>query len=256
MSHRAEIGQRIKKLRNEYNFSQTHVANILFISQAAYSLIENSQNGIVVDHIIKLSKLYDISTDYILKGEDNFIKVDRSNGFLPLIRAHHHSEFVKDLSDDFFSDLEDWFRVPGFTPAEEHRLFEVNSNNMTPTILSGDILVCQNHKKIDEIIDGTAVIVVTGDQIYMRRFKRSVETGFFFLENDNDYPAQTSLKINIDEVRELMIIRGKISSGLVQFHEISGKSKINALEKDLEILKKELFSMNKKLTILSSKNDS
>ncbi|TRO65758.1 helix-turn-helix transcriptional regulator [Christiangramia sabulilitoris] len=250
------MGRRIKKMRNENNYSQTHVANILFISQAAYSLIENSQNGIVVDHIIKLSKLYDISTDYILKGDSNYIKVDSTNGFVPLIRAHRYSEFVNDLSDDFFPDLEDWFRVPGFDPVEEHKLFEVNSNNMTPTILSGDILVCQNHKKIDEILDGTAVFVVTGDQIYMRRFKRSSESGFFLLENDNDYPTETSAKINIDDVRELMIIRGKISSGLVQYHEISGKGKINALEKDLELLKKELFSMNKKLTILSSKNDS
>ncbi len=255
MSHRAEIGQRIKKLRNKNNFSQTHVANILFISQAAYSLIENSQNGIVVDHILKLSQLYDISTDFILKGENNFIKVERANGFVPLIRAHRQSEFIRDLSDDSFSDLEDWFRVPGFMPVEDHRLFEVNTNNLTPTILTGDILVCQNHQKFEEILDGTAVIVVTGDQIYMKRFKKSSEEGYLLLENDNEYTSETGSRIKIEEVRELMIIRGKISSGLVQYHEISGKGKINALEQDLELLKKELFSMNKKLTILSSKND-
>lgn len=255
MSHRAEIGQRIKKLRNKNNFSQTHVANILFISQAAYSLIENSQNGIVVDHIIKLSKLYDISTDFILKGENNYIKVERANGFVPLIRAHRQSEFIRDLSDDSFSDLEDWFRVPGFMPVEDHRLFEVNTNNLTPTILTGDILVCQNHQKFDEILDGTAVIVVTRKHIHMKRFKRSSEEGYFLLENDKEYQSETGLRIKIEEVRELMIIKGKISSGLVQYHEISGKGKINALEQDLELLKKELFSMNKKLTILSSKND-
>ncbi|QYA25672.1 helix-turn-helix domain-containing protein [Gramella sp. MT6] len=255
MSHRAEIGQRIKKLRNKNNFSQTHVANILFISQAAYSLIENSQNGIVVDHILKLSQLYDISTDFILKGENNYIKVERANGFVPLIRAHRQSEFIRDLSDDSFSDLEDWFRVPGFMPVEDHRLFEVSTNNLTPTILTGDILVCQNHQKFDEILDGTAVIVVTGDQIYMKRFKKSSEEGYLLLENDNEYTSETGSRIKIEEVRELMIIRGKISSGLVQYHEISGKGKINALEQDLELLKKELFSMNKKLTILSSKND-
>lgn len=256
MSHRAEIGQRIKKLRNKSNFSQTEVANILFISQAAYSLIENSQNGIVVDHIIKLSKLYDISTDFILKGESNYIKVERANGFVPLIRAHHHSEFIKDLSDDFFSDLEDWFRVPGFDPVEEHRLFEVNANNMTPTILTGDILVCQNHMKFDEILDGTAVIVITGNNILMKRFKKTSEDGYLILENDNDFPSEATARVKIEDVRQLMIIKGKISNGLVPFHEFSGGGKIDALEKDLEFLKKELFSMNKKLTILSSRNDS
>lgn len=256
MSHRADIGQRIKKLRNEKNFSQTHVASILFISQAAYSLIENSQNGIVVDHIIKLSELYDISTDFILKGENNYIKVGRENGFVPLIRAHHHSEFIKNPSDDFFADLDDWFRVPGFEPIDNHRLFEVNSNGMTPTILSGDILVCQNHQKFEEILDGTAVIVVTGDRIFLKRFKKPSDDGHFILEDDNNYQSENNSKIKKEDIKEIMIIRGKISSGLVSFHDVSGKGKIDTLEKDLELLKKELSNMNEKLTVLSSRKDS
>lgn len=256
MSHRAGIGQRIKKLRNEKNFSQTHVASILFISQAAYSLIENSQNGIVVDHIIKLSELYDISTDFILKGENNYIKVGRKNGFVPLIRAQHHSEFINNPSDDFFADIDDWYRVPGFEPIDSHRLFEVNSNDMTPTILSGDILICQNHKKFDEILDGTAVILVTGDQIFLKRFKKPSEDGYFIIENDGDYPSENNSRIKKTDVKEIMIVKGKISSGLVSFHDVSGKGKINALEKDLELLKNELSNMNEKLTILSSKKDS
>lgn len=256
MSHRADIGKRIKKLRNKNNFSQSHVASILFISQAAYSLIENSQNGIVVDHIIKLSELYNISTDFILKGEGNYIKVGRDTGFVPLIRAHNHLDFIEDFSDSFFADLEDWFRVPGFETSGDHSLFEVKRDNMSPTILTGDVLICQNHTRLEEILDGTAVIVVTKNDILMNRIKKSSEADYFILENDNGLSTETSAKIKPEEVQHLMIIKGKISSGLVPFHEISGKNKINVLEEDLEILKKELISMNKKLTNLSSRKDS
>lgn len=80
MKNRAEIGSRLKKLRQKHNFSQTHVASVLFISQAAYSLIENSQNGIVVDHIIKLSKLYNVTTDYILTGNKNLVNISGKLG--------------------------------------------------------------------------------------------------------------------------------------------------------------------------------
>lgn len=43
MENRLQIGDRIRALRQKNNFSQSYVAEKLFISQAAYSLIENSQ---------------------------------------------------------------------------------------------------------------------------------------------------------------------------------------------------------------------
>ncbi len=69
MNKRVEIGKRLKELRKSKKFSQQFVAENLYISQAAYSLIENSQNGIIVEHIISLSNLYEVTTDYILKGD-------------------------------------------------------------------------------------------------------------------------------------------------------------------------------------------
>jgi transcriptional regulator with XRE-family HTH domain len=71
MHKRIKIGSRLKELRKKYKFSQQYVAEQLFISQAAYSLIENSQNGIVAEHIVGLSNLYEVTTDYILKGINN-----------------------------------------------------------------------------------------------------------------------------------------------------------------------------------------
>lgn len=75
MHHRMAIGTRLKELRKKNKFSQQFVAENLFISQAAYSLIENSQNGIVSDHVIGLSKLYEVTTDFILKGDKMLIRV-------------------------------------------------------------------------------------------------------------------------------------------------------------------------------------
>ncbi|WP_373059197.1 helix-turn-helix domain-containing protein [Zunongwangia sp. H14] len=78
-----EISTRIKELRKKNGFSQNYVAKRLFISQAAYSLIENSQNGIGAEHILKLSKLYMVTTDYLLKGDKQLIKMSSENGFIP-----------------------------------------------------------------------------------------------------------------------------------------------------------------------------
>lgn len=57
---------RIRDLREDNNKSQKEVAKILGIQQNSYSQIENGINNLQIDHLIKLSILYNTSTDYIL----------------------------------------------------------------------------------------------------------------------------------------------------------------------------------------------
>lgn len=54
------IGQKIRKLRENRNFSQEYVAECLGISQTAYSKIENDQTKLTAERITKLSQLFNI----------------------------------------------------------------------------------------------------------------------------------------------------------------------------------------------------
>ncbi len=252
MNYRVEIGKRIKKLRLSNNFSQTHVAEILFISQAAYSLIENSQNGIVSEHIIKLSKLYNVSTDFILTGEKNYIKVGRNAGFVPLLRTNAHAGFLKEMDNEDFFDVKDWFRIPGFDPSKDQTLFEVEGESMTPTIFPGDVLICQLHHNVDKVLDGSAVVVITVDGIMVKRLRRDENEEYFLVENDNENHSET-VRIKKEDIKKLMMIRGKISGVLISQKEANRSDKMKNLEESINHLKKELYSMNKKLTSLTDK---
>lgn len=64
------IALRIKELRMSSRLSQQQVAKKLFITQAAYSLIETGRNMIAVDHVIRLSEFYQRTTDYLLLGKE------------------------------------------------------------------------------------------------------------------------------------------------------------------------------------------
>ncbi|WP_432264646.1 helix-turn-helix domain-containing protein [Autumnicola musiva] len=66
-----KIAQRIKKLRCQSRYSQQYVADKLFIGQAAYSLLENGQNCIALDHIIRLSRIYRKTTDFLILGKES-----------------------------------------------------------------------------------------------------------------------------------------------------------------------------------------
>ncbi|MDT0644901.1 LexA family transcriptional regulator [Zunongwangia sp. F363] len=246
-----EISNRIKELRKKHGFSQRYVAENLFISQAAYSLIENSQNGIVADHIIKLSGLYDVTTDFLLKGDKNLIRMSLSNGFVPFIKASAHAGFLKDYHMENWEDPYEWFRIPGFNPSQNQKLFEVEGDSMAPTVLPGDILICQTQKKLEKILDGSLILLVTEEAIIVKRLKLQPDPDYLLLESDNEEEVE-NIKISKNEIREVMMVRGKITGLLVPHHEIASKGKIRALEEALELLKKEVFKLNKKIAAMSN----
>lgn len=238
-----EIGNRLQELRKKNRFSQAFIADKLSISQAAYSLIENSLNCINTDHVKKLSDLYNVTTDFIIKGARRSTTISPSTGFVPFIKKAAHGGFVKNPSEKLFHEEIEWFKIPGFDPTEDHRLFEVEGNSMVPTVFSGDILICQKVENWDKILDGSIVIVVTYNSLQVKRIHR-IASGGFRLECDN--PADNEVfNLSEDKIQEIFMVRGKISNVLVPNHQMTSMGKVQNLEQRIEFLEKEIYSMNK-----------
>lgn len=58
--------QRIRDLREDRDLKQKDIADYLKCTQVCYSYYENGLRDIPTDVLIRLSKLYGVSTDYIL----------------------------------------------------------------------------------------------------------------------------------------------------------------------------------------------
>lgn len=72
------ICQRLKNLRDGKNLTQGNVAAYLGIPQQRYSRYENGKSELPSRHLESLSKLYGVSSDYILGisvGENDLISV-------------------------------------------------------------------------------------------------------------------------------------------------------------------------------------
>ena len=63
--------RRIRDLREDNNCTQKELSKILNCSQQVYSNYELGQRDIPTDILIKLSKYYNVSVDYILGLSDN-----------------------------------------------------------------------------------------------------------------------------------------------------------------------------------------
>ena len=63
--------KRIRDLREDKDLTQKQVSTYLNCSQQVYSNYELGQRDIPTDVLIKLSKFYNVSVDYILSVTDN-----------------------------------------------------------------------------------------------------------------------------------------------------------------------------------------
>lgn len=61
---------RIRDLREDHDWNQTTVAEMLHMSQTGYSKYETGENDIPTQILIKLARIYNTSVDYLL-GETN-----------------------------------------------------------------------------------------------------------------------------------------------------------------------------------------
>lgn len=63
--------KRIRDLREDSDLTQKKLAEILGMSQTGYSKYETGENDVPTGILIKLSRYYGVSIDYILGETDN-----------------------------------------------------------------------------------------------------------------------------------------------------------------------------------------
>ena len=65
------MDSRIKDLREDNDLTQSQVAQAIGITQRKYSYIETGTQQLTDEILVKLSKFYNVSTDYILRLTDD-----------------------------------------------------------------------------------------------------------------------------------------------------------------------------------------
>lgn len=57
---------RLRELREDNDYTQQKIADMLYINRRTYSAYETGVNNLPVEILVKLAKIYNTSTDYIL----------------------------------------------------------------------------------------------------------------------------------------------------------------------------------------------
>lgn len=220
MDNRKEISLRLKKLRKTHNFSQLYVAENLFVSQAAYSHMESSVNAVTAEHILQLSNLYNVTTDYLLTGNKKIINMNPENGFLPLINAKAHAGFLKKARKGKVMEDFEYYKIPGYNPTKDSVLIEIEGKSMQPTILSGDVLICQTKNNLEYVMDGSIAILVTKGELLTTRLFKHEDNNYLWMESGNPDEADKK-EIKKSKIIQLLLVLGKVSNVLISNKENS-----------------------------------
>lgn len=111
----AQIGNKIRRLRENKGFSQEDMAEKLQISRSAYSRIESGETNSWVNHIEKLCKELDMKVEDLLINSDNNINNNQDNASAVQantqqdthITINHLSEKVIELYEERIAELKD-----------------------------------------------------------------------------------------------------------------------------------------------------
>lgn len=68
------LSKRLKELRIENNYSQYEIANLIGIAQVTYSHYKLGRRSISIQNLVKIAKIYNVSTDYLLGISDDKLR--------------------------------------------------------------------------------------------------------------------------------------------------------------------------------------
>ncbi len=93
-----KIGERIKECREKANYTQTELANMLGINRANVGMWESYRNKPKLEDVVKLSNIFNVSTDYLL-GNEKLIKhqeeYDKYSEFFDIYKQLDFTEKAK-----------------------------------------------------------------------------------------------------------------------------------------------------------------
>lgn len=87
-------GQQIRKLRKEHNLTQSKLAEVLCTTQSTIGKLEREELEPNIEMIIKISKLFKVSTDYLLGLEDEYgLSIDQ-NEIFSFVYKHGETKLI------------------------------------------------------------------------------------------------------------------------------------------------------------------
>jgi transcriptional regulator with XRE-family HTH domain len=184
------IASNIKHLRSLKKWSQEQLADQLNITRARIGSYEEERCDPPIDVLIKISKLYHIAIDALIKADlrkyelESMMKVGENRILFPiLVDANNHdmvevvtvkasAGYLNGYSDPDYIESLPLMNLP-FRIIGKHRAFPIQGDSMPP-LKEGCFVVGKYTESIQDVKDGNTYVLITKDDgiVYKRLYKK------------------------------------------------------------------------------------
>lgn len=193
----------LKELRISSHQTQQQIADLLGITRAAYTNIENGKRGCDADNLVTLARHYGVSTDYLLGRTDySDIPAPTTKGkWIPVlgcVQAGIPIEAVEDIIG--YEEISNEMAQSG-----DYFALRIRGDSMEPRMHEGDVVIVR--KQDDAETGDVCVVMVNGNDATVKRIKKSPKGLFLIALN----PAFEPMFFSNLEIQELPVkLLGKV----------------------------------------------
>lgn len=176
---------RIKMLRENNNMTQQELADKINGAKSTIAMYEKGDRKPSLDVLIKLSRIFDVSIDYLMGKDDNVSSQFCMIAVYGQISAGQPNWAEECIEGRLPVDPE----LMGIINPEEHYFLRVNGESMNKIIKNGAFALI--HKQDDVENGDIAVVLVNGNDATLKKFIR--QDNLVILEpqsNDESFKTQ------------------------------------------------------------------
>lgn len=159
---------RIKKLREEFGYTQQDLANKLNGSKSVIGLYENEMRKPSLEILVKLSEIFDCSIDYIL------CKTDIKNAVINVTRIPILGTVKAGYDWLAEENVVDYITLKENIPnIKEYYALKITGDSMLPLLSEGDLVIVHDQ---DDVESGqTAVVLINGEEATVKKVVKTNE---------------------------------------------------------------------------------
>lgn len=210
------MGDRIKRLRFENNWTQEELGNRVGLKRAAINKyekgnVENMRRSVVE----KMSSVFGVSPSYLMALDDKNVTIPESDNEINL--SYYGTVAAGNFEES--ATAYDQMKIPATIlkgDPKKYFILKANGDSMNKVIANGHYVVVENFAKSDDPIftSNDIVIVRNGSDYTMKRVRKTDK--MVHLEPESYIDEFETQSFPIDDFNELQII-GKVVYSFKQF---------------------------------------
>ena len=151
--------EHLKQLRESKNLTQKELSNMLNVDRTTYAKWENGNSNPSFEFLLKIAKIFNVSTDYLLGNNQVSKKQTKNPAVVKIPVLGEVAAGFPMFADENIIDYEE---IPAeMAKNDDYFALKIHGDSMEPRICSGDVVIVRKQSDVDS--GDIAIVIVNGD---------------------------------------------------------------------------------------------